>query len=124
MTETAAPDLTPDTAPDPLEPLPLLRRELHTGGRGLSSREAERRLAVYGPNEVRRSARTGILRELLRQLVHPLALLLWAAPPLHNLFGTAALPLDVVLLISAFPPLVWGSDELRRWARRRHHRYS
>ncbi|KOY56950.1 HAD-IC family P-type ATPase [Streptomyces sp. XY332] len=306
MTETAAPDLTPDTAPDPLEPLPLLRRELHTGRRGLSSREAERRLAVYGPDEVRRSARTGILRELLRQLVHPLALLLWAAaalafiaaiavlgwaivavilvnagfalvqerqaekavetlarylpaqaqvirdgqaqhvpardlvpgdlialvegdripadarlteggaeadlsmltgestpverlagpglgglslfqepnlvfsgttategqaqaivfatgdhtelgriaalsrrtrrepsplerqvafelvftaalvyaPPLQNLFGTAALPLDVVLLISAFPPLVWGSDELRRWARRRHHRYS
>ncbi|MFE1896975.1 cation-translocating P-type ATPase [Streptomyces yangpuensis] len=43
------------------------------------------------------------------------------APPLQNLFGTAALPLDVVLLVSAFPPLVWGSDEIRRWARRRHH---
>ncbi|MFE2478062.1 HAD-IC family P-type ATPase, partial [Streptomyces sp. NPDC059389] len=46
------------------------------------------------------------------------------APPLQDLFGTAALPLDVVLLISAFPPLVWGSDELRRRARRRHHRDS
>lgn len=22
------------------------------------------------------------------------------------------------------PPLIWGSDEIRRWARRRHHRYS
>ncbi|MFD8636916.1 cation-translocating P-type ATPase [Streptomyces sp. NPDC059533] len=83
MTETAAgQDLTPDAAPDPLEPLPLLRRELHTGPLGLSSREAERRLAVYGPNEVRRTARTSILRELLRQLVHPLALLLWAAAAL------------------------------------------
>ncbi|MFG2715628.1 cation transporting ATPase C-terminal domain-containing protein [Streptomyces goshikiensis] len=43
------------------------------------------------------------------------------APPLQHLFGTAALPLDVILLISAFPPLVWGTDEVRRWARRRHH---
>ncbi|MFJ5806550.1 HAD-IC family P-type ATPase [Streptomyces sp. NPDC093093] len=41
------------------------------------------------------------------------------APPLQNLFGTAALPLDVVLLIAIFPPLVWGTDEIRRWARRR-----
>ncbi|MFE2547391.1 cation transporting ATPase C-terminal domain-containing protein [Streptomyces sp. NPDC059355] len=46
------------------------------------------------------------------------------APPLQNLFGTAALPLDVVLLIAVFPPLVRASDEARRWARRRHHRYS
>ncbi|MFF4104609.1 cation-translocating P-type ATPase [Streptomyces sp. NPDC001903] len=90
MTETtAAPDLTPDNAPDPLEPLPLLRRELHTGPMGLSSREAARRLAVYGPNEVRRTARTSILRELLRQLIHPLALLLWAAAVLAF---TASIP--------------------------------
>ncbi|MGW5345636.1 cation-translocating P-type ATPase, partial [Streptomyces sp. NPDC004050] len=72
----------PDIVPDPLEPLPLLRRELHTGPLGLSSREAARRLTVYGPNEVRRSAQPSILRELLRQLVHPLALLLWAAAAL------------------------------------------
>ncbi len=83
MTETTAgQDLVPEVAPDPLEPLPLLRRELHTGPLGLSSREAERRLAVYGANEVRRTTRTSILRELLRQLVHPLALLLWAAAAL------------------------------------------
>ncbi|MFJ9643522.1 cation-translocating P-type ATPase [Streptomyces sp. NPDC101206] len=76
------PRLAPDIVPDPLEPLPLLRRELHTGPLGLSSREAARRLTVYGPNEVRRSAQPSILRELLRQLVHPLALLLWAAAAL------------------------------------------
>ncbi|MFJ6479776.1 MULTISPECIES: cation-transporting P-type ATPase [unclassified Streptomyces] len=168
---------------DPLEPLPLLRRELGTGERGLSDREAARRLAVYGPNEVRRKARTSLGRELVRQLVHPLALLLWAAaamafvadiavlgwaivavillnagfallqerqaeqavetlarylpthatvirdgrlftaalvyvPPLQGIFGTAALPLDVVALIAVFPVLVWGTDELRRRARR------
>ncbi|MFJ9789130.1 MULTISPECIES: cation-translocating P-type ATPase [Streptomyces] len=78
----AGPDLAPDVTPDPLEPLPLLRRELHTGPLGLSSREAARRLAVYGPNEVRRAAQRSVLRELGRQLVHPLALLLWAAAAL------------------------------------------
>ncbi|MET9881829.1 cation-transporting P-type ATPase [Streptomyces sp. NPDC006430] len=72
----------PLLSPDPLEPLPLLRRELHTGPSGLSAREAARRLAVYGPNEVRRKARPSLWRELVRQLVHPLALLLWAAAAL------------------------------------------
>ncbi|PWK65192.1 calcium-translocating P-type ATPase [Streptomyces sp. CG 926] len=78
----SGPDLAPDVTPDPLEPLALLRRELHTGPLGLSSREAARRLAVYGPNEVRRTARPSVLRDLLRQLLHPLALLLWAAAAL------------------------------------------
>ncbi|MEU7605477.1 cation-translocating P-type ATPase C-terminal domain-containing protein [Streptomyces sp. NPDC041003] len=42
------------------------------------------------------------------------------APPLQGLFGTAALPLDVVALIATFPVIVWGTDELRRWVRRTH----
>ncbi|MCX5381435.1 cation-transporting P-type ATPase [Streptomyces sp. NBC_00091] len=100
MTETAAaPNLTPDTAPDPLEPLPLLRRELHTGPLGLSSREAARRLAVYGPNEVRRTPRTSVLRELLRQLVHPLALLLWAAAALAFIAAIEVLGWAIVAVI-------------------------
>ncbi|MGW2997748.1 HAD-IC family P-type ATPase, partial [Streptomyces sp. NPDC001193] len=100
MTETAAaPDLTPDTAPDPLEPLPLLRRELRTGPLGLSSREAARRLAVHGPNEVRRTARTSVLRELLRQLIHPLALLLWAAAALAFIAAIAVLGWAIVAVI-------------------------
>ncbi|MFE2144266.1 cation-transporting P-type ATPase [Streptomyces sp. NPDC059456] len=66
------PRTTRDSAPDPLGPLPLLRRELHTGPLGRSTREAARRPAVHGPNEVRRRTHTSILRELL----HPLALLL------------------------------------------------
>ncbi|MFJ3974119.1 cation-translocating P-type ATPase [Streptomyces sp. NPDC090021] len=106
MTETTdGQDLAPDEAPDPLEPLPLLRRELHTGPLGLSSREAERRLAVHGANEVRRTTRTSILRELLRQLVHPLALLLWAAAVLAfvadiDVLGWAVVA--VVLVNAAF----------------------
>ncbi|WP_370415923.1 cation-translocating P-type ATPase [Streptomyces fradiae] len=67
---------------DPSEPLPRLRRELATGPDGLSAREAARRLAVHGPNEVRRKARSSFARELVGQLVHPLALLLWAAAAL------------------------------------------
>jgi magnesium-transporting ATPase (P-type) len=39
-------------------------------------------------------------------------------PPLQGIFGTAALPLDVVALIAVFPVLVWGTDELRRKGRR------
>ncbi|WP_405681474.1 HAD-IC family P-type ATPase [Streptomyces sp. NBC_00048] len=42
------------------------------------------------------------------------------APPLQDLVGTAVLPLDVVALVATFPILVWGTDELRRWARRTH----
>ncbi|MFF4582666.1 cation-translocating P-type ATPase [Streptomyces sp. NPDC001389] len=96
---TVDPDLRPDVTPDPLEPLPLLRRELHTGPLGLSSREAERRLAVYGPNEVRRAARPSILRELLRQLVHPLALLLWAAAALAFIAAIAVLGWAIVAVV-------------------------
>ncbi|MFB8394397.1 cation-translocating P-type ATPase [Streptomyces yangpuensis] len=97
--------LAPDLVPDPLEPLPLLRRELHTGPSGLSSREAARRLAVYGPNEVRPAAQTGVLRELLRQLAHPLALLLWAAAALAFIAGIDVLGwaiIAVVLVNAAF----------------------
>ncbi|MFF7295479.1 HAD-IC family P-type ATPase [Streptomyces sp. NPDC008265] len=97
--------LAPDVVPDPLEPLPLLRRELRTGPAGLSSREAARRLAVYGPNEVRPTARTSVLRELLRQLAHPLALLLWAAAALAFIADIEVLGwaiIAVVLVNAAF----------------------
>lgn len=42
-------------------------------------------------------------------------------PPLQDVFGTAALPWDVLAIIATFPVIVWGTDELRRWARRRSH---
>ncbi|OLZ62758.1 magnesium-transporting ATPase [Streptomyces amritsarensis] len=91
--------LARDVVPDPLEPLPLLRRELHTGPAGLSSREAARRLAVYGPNEVRPAAKTGVLQELLRQLAHPLALLLWAAAALAFIAGIDVLGWAIVAVV-------------------------
>ncbi|GAA1261875.1 cation-transporting P-type ATPase [Streptomyces aureus] len=99
----AGPGPTPTMALDPLEPLPLLRRELGTGERGLSAREAARRLAVYGPNEVHSKARTSLGRELVRQLIHPLALLLWAAGTLAFVaqIGVLGWAIVAVILVNA-----------------------
>jgi magnesium-transporting ATPase (P-type) len=41
------------------------------------------------------------------------------APPLHHLFGTASLSLNQLLLVTPYPFIVWGADELRRAAVRR-----
>ncbi|TDC85861.1 hypothetical protein E1285_24450 [Actinomadura sp. 7K507] len=210
------------TTTDPREPLPLLRKELGTGDRGLSGREAARRLAVYGPNQVQPREKRSLPRLLSAQFAHPLALLPWGAgalafvagmpvlgwailavvmvsavfallqehqaeravealaaylpeqahvvpdgrrqvaeaaglvpgdlivlaegdkvpadarltdgalevdlsmltgesvrvdgqrPPLQDLFGTAALPWDVLAIIATFPVIVWAADELHR----------
>ena len=40
-------------------------------------------------------------------------------PPLQDIFHTASLSAADLLLLAAFPPIVWGSDELRRWIARR-----
>ncbi|MFI9297130.1 cation-translocating P-type ATPase [Streptomyces gardneri] len=85
---------------DPSEPLPRLRRELATGPDGLSAREAARRLAVHGPNEVRRNARSSFARELVGQLVHPLALLLWAAAALAFVADLAVLGWAILAVIA------------------------
>jgi len=39
-------------------------------------------------------------------------------PPLQAVFGTNALGVRELAILALFPPLVWGTDELRRWARR------
>jgi len=43
------------------------------------------------------------------------------APPLQSIFQTAALPARDLLVLVPFPLIVWGSDELWRWRRRKHH---
>ncbi len=40
-------------------------------------------------------------------------------PPLQDIFGTASLDGRYLLILAAFPFIVWGSDELRRWLLRR-----
>ena len=69
----------PPRATDPRQPVPIMLDRLGVAKAGLAQREAERRLVRYGPNElVRRTGRTWP-GALLRQLIHPLALLLWLA---------------------------------------------
>ena len=43
------------------------------------------------------------------------------APPLQSIFQTTALPARDLLVLACFPLIVWGSDELWRWRRRKHH---
>lgn len=85
---------------DPSEPLPRLRRELATGPDGLSAREAARRLAVHGPNEVRRRVRSSFVRELVGQVIHPLALLLWAAAALAFVADLAVLGWAILAVVA------------------------
>jgi calcium-translocating P-type ATPase len=85
--------------PDPEERIGLLLRDLRTARSGLSSREAERRLLHYGPNELRRRGGRAWPRELARQVTHPLALLLWAAAALAWWAGIVAVALAIVVVI-------------------------
>lgn len=48
-----------------------------------------------------------------------LAAVLIYVPACQDLLGTAALPAEDLLLVLPFPFIVWGADELRRWAIRR-----
>lgn len=41
------------------------------------------------------------------------------APPLQHVFGTAALSPAQLAIVAPFPLIVWGADEILRWARRR-----
>jgi magnesium-transporting ATPase (P-type) len=44
------------------------------------------------------------------------------APFAHTIFGTAALAPRQLATVAPFPFIVWGADELRRWAKRRRQR--
>ena len=76
---------------DPLEPAERLLRDLRSRRLGLTQREAERRLVVYGANELRRANRRNWGNDLARQFTHPLALLLWAAAALAAATSTLVL---------------------------------
>ncbi|MFZ5477863.1 MAG: cation-translocating P-type ATPase [Myxococcota bacterium] len=57
---------------------------------GLSTAEAERRLAEHGPNEIRREAATPAWRILARQFASPMIALLAAAAALAGVLGEVA----------------------------------
>ncbi|WP_067537143.1 cation-translocating P-type ATPase [Nocardia crassostreae] len=85
---------------DPREPVDRLVRDLHARRDGLDSRDALRRLEVYGPNELRRREQRRWPAELLGQLAHPLALLLWAAAGLAALTGATVIAVTVIAVIA------------------------
>ena len=70
-----------------------------TRSAGLSTREADRRLTQFGPNEISRTAQSSWIGELVRQFVHPLALLLWVAAALSAASGSATLAIAIVAVI-------------------------
>jgi calcium-translocating P-type ATPase len=67
--------------------------------RGLSSREAQRRLTSYGRNELTRRAARRWPRELAKQITHPLALLLWVAAALAFVAGMPVLGVAIVAVV-------------------------
>ena len=90
----------PPTVPrDPRDPIERLLRDLGVRGEGLSEREAARRLIAYGPNELRRGRGREWPRQVLNQLIHPLALLLWVAAALALVAGTPVLGVAIVAVI-------------------------
>ncbi len=102
MTRTQPPQVQstgPDPALDATEPVRLLLRDLRTTPRGLTGREAARRLVAHGPNRLRTEGRRHPLRDFGDQLVHPLALLLWVAAVLSTFTHTLILSVAIILVI-------------------------
>jgi calcium-translocating P-type ATPase len=90
---------------DPRISVDRLLAELQAGRSGLSQREADRRLTVSGPNVLSRRGGREWPRQVLRQLTHPLALLLWLAAALSLVSGSQPLAgaiVAVVVLNAAF----------------------
>ena len=102
-----------DRAPravDPTEPARRLLRDLRADPRGLSSREVARRLDVVGPNELPRRRAEPWWRELVRQVSHPLALLLWAAGLLAFVAGTPTLGWAIFAVIALNALFAFGQE--------------
>ncbi|MEV4050010.1 cation-transporting P-type ATPase [Amycolatopsis sp. NPDC049688] len=86
-------------AVDAREPVVRLLRDLRTTPAGLTAREAARRLQVSGPNALPSHGGRKWPLELGRQLVHPLALLLWVAGGLAWVAGTTNLAIAIAGVI-------------------------
>ncbi|MEV4143794.1 cation-transporting P-type ATPase [Amycolatopsis sp. NPDC049691] len=95
-TEPAVADAPPV---DAREPVARLLRDLRTGPSGLTAREAARRLQVSGPNALPSHGGPKWPLALLRQFVHPLALLLWVAGGLAWVAGTTNLAVAIAGVI-------------------------
>ena len=83
----------------PRESVERMFRDLRSDRQGLSAREAERRSVVHGSNELQRRRGREWPGEILGQLTHPLALLLWVAAGLAVVSGASPLAVAIVLVI-------------------------
>ncbi|HEX5308998.1 MAG TPA: cation-transporting P-type ATPase [Solirubrobacteraceae bacterium] len=95
MSQTAPPANEIDAE----ETVELLLRDLRSSRDGLTTREAQRRLVQYGPNELSRRGGPRWPAEIARQLTHPLALLLWVAAALSFAVGSETVAIAVLLVI-------------------------
>ena len=66
---------------------------------GLSSEEAARRIASDGPNVLPDAPRRGLIRRLVRELVHFFALMLWVAAVLAIVAGLTQLGVAIMAVI-------------------------
>ena len=97
-------------AVDPQERIDSLLTHLGTRAEGLSSRETQRRIVQFGANEISRPAGRGWWRELIRQLAHPLALLLWVAAALAAASGSRTLAIAIVAVIVLNAVLAYAQE--------------
>ncbi len=84
---------------DTRQPLSSLFRDLRTSALGLSGREAQQRLIVFGPNELPTVSGRRWPSELRKQVTHPLALVLVVAAVLAWWTGTPVLAAAIVAVI-------------------------
>jgi hypothetical protein len=91
-----------------------VRRHHRVPGRDRVRRPHEPGLAAVDRAVLERFLLWGIAFELVFA-----AAVIWL-PPLQSVFGTRGLGPVELALLAPFPFVVWGSDELRRWAVRRH----
>jgi calcium-translocating P-type ATPase len=92
MTPPRTPGAPPPTPGSTVAPPP-------TPDGGLTEAEAGRRLQRDGPNELPEPPRPGALRQLMAQLTHLLAVLLWVAAVLAVLAGMPSLAAAIVVIV-------------------------
>ncbi len=74
--------------------------ELKTAAEGLTEKEARRRCALYGPNEVVEKRRTSVPLEILKRFVNPLVMLLIAIAIFSFVFGDRISTVIVMLMVA------------------------
>ncbi len=94
-------------------------RSLDSSPRGLEEAEAARRLACFGPNAVARVRAEPLARQLLRELSHLLAVVLWLAAALAFIAGWSDPASSMVTLGFAIVLVILVNGGFSFWQQRR-----